>query len=192
VCRVILLHCLAGRPDGLPGASSCPHRLRPRGGSRAAEAAGKRKSGAARKRLRPASARGRECGSMRQWSSTVNNAPCPQTNLSTDALCFASLRGRGCHHWCSVKNTGEVRLLVRKPFLSPLPLFGLKEPLSLSHEHHAVDYCTLFFFILRLLRFFAWPWNWPSRSQDYCIGLVFGCRIVEQQFVRAASKRRVY
>jgi hypothetical protein len=123
---------LPGRPDGLPGASPCPRRLGPRGGSRAAGAAGKRKSGAARKRLRPASARGRECGSMRQWSSTVNNVPCPQTNLSADALCFAPLRGRGCHHWCSVKNTGEVRLLVRKPFLSPLPLFGLKEPLSLS------------------------------------------------------------
>jgi hypothetical protein len=37
--RVILLHCLAGRPDGLAGASPCPRGLGPGGESRTAAAA---------------------------------------------------------------------------------------------------------------------------------------------------------
>jgi hypothetical protein len=79
------------------------------------------------------------------------------------------------------------------------PLFHYSVPktkslslfLSLYLERHAADYCTLFFFVLRLLRAFAWPWLWPPRGRDYCTGLAFGRRIVEQQFVRAASKRSI-
>jgi hypothetical protein len=87
---------------------------------------------------------------------------------------------------------GEVRLLVRKPFLSPLALFGSKEPLSLSLERHAADYRTLFFFVLRLLRALAWPWP-PERPRLLHRARVWlqTCRIVEQQFVRAASKRSI-
>jgi hypothetical protein len=86
--RVILLHCLAGRPDGLPGGSPCPRGLGPGLGVGAGQAA---RRGNANLAPRPGKGcatckckgeGGRECGSMRRWSSTVNNAPCPRPDKS--------------------------------------------------------------------------------------------------------------